>query len=85
VNAHRASLFLRKLPQRRPHVEAAHRRRLLLALAQTEQRSVAMTQDDLARALAVGRTSVNQVCKELRADNLISYRRRLIRINNIEV
>jgi CRP-like cAMP-binding protein len=56
-------------------------RRLLLA--QTDQGSVAMTQDDLARALAVSRTSVNQVCKELRADNLISYRRGFIRINDV--
>lgn len=58
-------------------------RRLLLALAQTNQSSVAMTQDDLARALAVGRTSVNQVCKELRADNLISYSRGFIKIDDV--
>jgi CRP-like cAMP-binding protein len=59
-------------------------RRLLLALAQTGQPSLAMTQDDLARALGVGRTSVNQVCKELRAENLISYSRGHIQINNVE-
>ena len=58
-------------------------RRLLLALDQTEQQSVAMTQDDLARALGVGRTSVNQVCKELRSDNLISYSRGQITIDSV--
>jgi CRP-like cAMP-binding protein len=58
-------------------------RRLLLAFAQTDQRSVAMTQDDLARALAASRTSINQVCKELRAANLISYSRGLIQVNDV--
>lgn len=57
-------------------------RRLLLALDQTEQRPVAMTQDDLARALGVGRTSVNQACMELRQGNLIDYGRGLIRITD---
>ena len=58
-------------------------RRLRLALDQTEQGAVAMTQDDLARALGVGRTSVNQVCKELRDANLIRYGRGLITINSV--
>jgi CRP-like cAMP-binding protein len=57
-------------------------RRLLLALDQTEQRPVVMTQDDLARALGVGRTSVNQACQELREGNLISYSRSVIRIDD---
>lgn len=58
-------------------------RRLLLALDQTEQRSVAMTQEDLARALGVGRTSANLICGGLRDDNLISYSRGLIKINDL--
>jgi CRP-like cAMP-binding protein len=60
-------------------------RRLLLSLAQTDQGSVAITQDDLARALAVSRTSVNQICKELRADKLISYSRGRIRVDDVAV
>ncbi|HQT78444.1 MAG TPA: Crp/Fnr family transcriptional regulator [Rhodopila sp.] len=58
-------------------------RRLLLALDQTEQQSVAMTQEELARALGVGRTSVNQACKELREDGLIEYSRGRIQISNV--
>jgi CRP-like cAMP-binding protein len=57
-------------------------RRLLLALDQTEQHSVAMTQEELARALGVGRTSVNQACKELREDGLIDYSRGRIEIRD---
>lgn len=57
-------------------------RRLLLTLDQTEQQSVVMTQEELARALGVGRTSVNQACKELREDNIIDYSRGHIRIRD---
>ena len=59
-------------------------RRLLLALDQTEQQSVMMTQEELARALGVGRTSVNQACKELRNDNIIDYSRGHIQIKDVE-
>ena len=57
-------------------------RRLLLALDQTEQRPLVITQEELARALGVGRTSVNQACKELRGDNIIDYSRGHIRITD---
>jgi len=55
-------------------------RRLMLTLNQTEQRSLMITQEDLARALGVGRTSVNQACKELRVDGLIDYSRGHIQV-----
>lgn len=58
-------------------------RRLLLSLCQTRQDHVAMTQDDLASALGIGRTSINQVCQELRNHNLISYGRGSIRIDDL--
>jgi CRP-like cAMP-binding protein len=57
-------------------------RRLMLALDQTEQRSLMITQEELARALGVGRTSVNQACKELRLDGLIDYSRGHIEVTN---
>jgi CRP-like cAMP-binding protein len=59
-------------------------RRLLLALDQTEQRPLIITQEQLARALGAGRTSVNQACKELRQDNIIDYTRGQIRIMNLK-
>jgi CRP-like cAMP-binding protein len=59
-------------------------RRLLLALDQTEQRPLIITQEQLARALGAGRTSVNQACKELRQHNIIDYSRGQIRIINLE-
>jgi CRP-like cAMP-binding protein len=59
-------------------------RRLLLALDQTEQRPLIITQEQLARALGAGRTSVNQACKELRQHNIIDYSRGQIRIMNLE-
>jgi CRP-like cAMP-binding protein len=57
-------------------------RRLLLVMHQTEQRPLTITQEELARALGVGRTSVNQACKELRRDNIIDYSRGHIRITD---
>jgi CRP-like cAMP-binding protein len=59
-------------------------RRLLLALDQTEQRPLIITQEQLARALGAGRTSVNQTCKELRQNNIIDYTRGHIRIMDLE-
>jgi CRP-like cAMP-binding protein len=59
-------------------------RRLMLALDQTEQQSLMITQEELARALGVGRTSVNQACQELRIDGLIDYSRGHIQITNLQ-
>lgn len=59
-------------------------RRLLLAFDLTERQSIAITQEELARALGVGRTSVNQACKELRRSSFIEYRRGHIRIKDID-
>ena len=49
--------------------------RLLLSYDQTKPSALAVTQDALARALGVRRTSVNSICKELRQENIIEYRR----------
>jgi CRP-like cAMP-binding protein len=57
-------------------------RRLMLALDQTEQQPLMITQEELARALGVGRTSVNQACQALRIDGLIDYGRGHIQITN---
>jgi CRP-like cAMP-binding protein len=59
-------------------------RRLLLEIDQTGQGDVAITQEGLARALGVRRTSANQICRELRAEGMIDYRRRHIRIGDAE-
>jgi CRP-like cAMP-binding protein len=59
-------------------------RRLLLELDQTEQRDVAITQEELGRALGVSRASSNQICRELRADGVIDYSRGHIRIRDAE-
>jgi len=50
-------------------------RRLLLSYDHTTVGALAVTQDALARALGVRRTSVNSICKELRQENIIEYRR----------
>ncbi|WP_428493608.1 Crp/Fnr family transcriptional regulator [Rhodopila sp.] len=59
-------------------------RRLLLELDQSEQREVAITQEELGRALGVSRASLNQICRELRADGVIAYSRGHIRIKDAE-
>ena len=59
-------------------------RRLLLEFEQTEQRDVAITQEELGRALGVSRASSNQICRELRADGVIDYSRGHIRIRDEE-
>ena len=59
-------------------------RRLLLELDQSEQRDVAITQEELGRALGVSRTSSNQICRQLRADGIIAYSRGRIRIKDAE-
>ena len=59
-------------------------RRLLLELDQTEQRDVAITQEELGRALGVSRASSNQICRELRAGGVIDYSRGHIRIRDAE-
>ena len=59
-------------------------RRLLLTLDQIGQGSLMITQEELARALGVGRTSVNQACKELRNDSLIDYSRGHIQITDLQ-
>jgi CRP-like cAMP-binding protein len=59
-------------------------RRLLLEMDQTDRRAVAITQEELARALGVSRTSANQMCRELRADGIIEYRRGRIVIRDRE-
>jgi CRP-like cAMP-binding protein len=58
-------------------------RRLLLTLAQTEHRPLMITQKDLASALGVSRTSVNETCKELRHSGIIEYSRGHIQILNL--
>lgn len=59
-------------------------RRLLLAFDLAEQRPIAITQEELARALGVGRSSVNQACKELRRSRFIDYSRGHIQIKDIQ-
>jgi CRP-like cAMP-binding protein len=58
-------------------------RRLLITLNQTEQQPLVITQVELARALGVGRTSVNQACKELRNDGIIDNSRGHIHVTNL--
>jgi CRP-like cAMP-binding protein len=59
-------------------------RRLLLTLDQTGRQSLIITQEELARALGVGRTSVTQACKELRNDGLIDHGRGHIEITDLQ-
>lgn len=59
-------------------------RRLLLERDQTDRRAAAITQEKLARALGVSRASANQMCRELRADGIIEYRRGRIVIRDSE-
>jgi Mn-dependent DtxR family transcriptional regulator len=57
-------------------------RRLLLEVDQTGRQAAAITQEGLARALGVRRTSANQACRELRCDGVIDYSRGQIRIKD---
>ena len=56
----------------------------MLARDQTEQQSLMIPQEELARALGVRRTSVNLACQELRIDGLIGDSRGHIQITNLQ-